>query len=128
MTLAAILVGVFFAAQGILGIASPDLFLRLLRVIQTPPVLYLAAVIRFAFGIVLLYAAPASRAPLALRVLGILIVIGSVLAPFFGARLGHALLDWWSAGGSARVRTSALLLLALGVFVIYAAARHRGST
>lgn len=121
-------VGVFFAAQGILGIASPDLFLRLLRVIQTPPVLYVAAVIRFAAGVVLLGAAPTSRAPLALSAVGMLIVIGSVLAPFFGARLGHALLDWWSAGGSARVRTWALLLSALGVLIICAVARPRGST
>jgi hypothetical protein len=128
VSLAAILVGVFFAAQGILGIAGPDVFLSLLRVVQTPPVLYLTAVIRFAFGVVLLYAAPGSRAPVALRVLGILILIGSVLAPFFGARLGHALLDWWSAGGPSRVRAWAALSLALGVFIIFAVARGRGST
>jgi hypothetical protein len=128
MTYAAIVVGVFFAAQGLLGIASPDVFLRVLRVVQTPPVLYLAAVIRFAFGVALLYAAPASRAPVALGILGGLIIIGSLLAPFLGARFGHALLDWWAAGGAFRVRLWAALSLALGIFIIYAAARGRSST
>jgi hypothetical protein len=111
-----------------MGIASPDVFLRLLRVIQTPPVLYFAAVILFVFGVVLLYAAPASRLPVVLGVLGGLIVIGSLLAPFFGHRFGHALLDWWSAGGSPRVRFWAALSLALGVLIIYAVARGKGST
>jgi hypothetical protein len=111
-----------------MGIASPDVFLRLLRVIQTPPVLYFAAVIRFVFGAVLLYAAPASRLPVVLGVLGGIIVIGSLHAPFFGHRFGHALLDWWSAGGSPRVRFWAALSLALGVLIIYAVARGKGST
>jgi hypothetical protein len=128
MIIAAILVGVFFAAQGLLGIASPDTFLRLLRVVQTPPVLFLTAVIRLVFGVVLLYAAPASRFPMVLGILGGLIVIGSLLAPFYGDRFGHALLDWWSAGGSPRVRLWAALSLALGVFIVYAVARGRGST
>jgi hypothetical protein len=51
--------------------------------------------------------------------LGGLIVIGSLLAPFLGERFGHALLDWWAAGGTSRIRLWAALSLALGIFVIF---------
>ena len=125
MALVALLIGLAIAAQGILGIVAPDVFLRALRSIQTPPVIYLAAVIRVVFGVVLLRAAPASRAPRILRVLGFVIVIGGLLTPFIGVRIGHAILDWWSAGGPPLVRVWAGVSLALGVFIVYAVAPNR---
>jgi len=123
--LAALFIGLAIAAQGVFGIAAPDVFLSALRYIQTPPVIYLAAAIRVVFGVVLFRAAPASRAPRVLRVLGFLIVIGGLLTPFFGVRIGHAILDWWSAGGPPLIRAWAGFSLALGVFIVYAVAPNR---
>jgi len=121
--LVALFIGLVIAAQGVFGIAAPDVFLRTLRYIQTPPVIYLAAAIRVVFGVVLFRVAPESRAPKFLRVLGVAIVIGGLLTPFFGVRIGHAILDWWSAGGPPLVRSWAGCSLALGVFIVYAVAR-----
>lgn len=67
MSLAALVIGVAIAAQGIFGIAAPEAFVRVLRAIQTPPLIYAAAVVRVAFGVVLFRAAPASRTPGVLR-------------------------------------------------------------
>lgn len=120
MTLAALLIGLAIAAQGIFGIAAPDAFVRALRLVQTPPVLYVAAVIRVAFGIVLVRAAPASRTPTFLRALGCLIVFRGLLTPFFGVRIGHAILDSWSTGGPGVVRLWAGVSLALGASIVYA--------
>ena len=68
--LLALLIGVLLAVQGIVGIVAPDVFVGSIRFIQTPPVLYVAAVLRVVFGVVLVCAAPGSRAPTFLRVFG----------------------------------------------------------
>jgi len=51
---------VFLLFEGILGIAAPGAFVALVRFFQMPPVIYPAAVIRVAFGVVLVRAAPRS--------------------------------------------------------------------
>jgi len=124
IVLAAIAIGCAVAVQGVFGLATPDLFLSLLRAIQTPPVIYVAAVVRVAFGIVLLLAAPASRVPVALRVLGALIVAGGLVTPFYGVQFGHAMLDWWDRGGPSLVRAWATFSLVLGVLIVWSVARR----
>ena len=122
MALIALFIGLAIAAQGVFGLAAPDAFLRTLRSIQTPPVIYLAAVVRVAFGLVLFRAAPVSRAPTFLRALGLIIFIGGLVTPIFGVQIGHAILDWWSAGGPPLVRAWAAVSLLLGAFIVYAVA------
>jgi len=117
-------VGGAVTAQGVFGLAVPDLLLALLRAIQTPPVIYLAAVVRVAFGIILVLAAPASRTPLALRALGALIVVGGLISPFYGEQFGHAMLDWWQAGGPPLIRAWAGFSLVLGVLILWSVARR----
>jgi hypothetical protein len=128
MALLALLIGLLLIVQGILGIAAPGVFLRTLRLIQTPPMIYLAAVIRVVFGVVLFAAAAGSRAPKFLHVFGFIIVIGGLLTPFVGIRFAHFILDWWSAAGPALVRVFAGISLAVGIFVVYAVAPDRGNS
>jgi hypothetical protein len=116
---AALIIGLAIAAQGVFGLAAPEAFLNALTFVQTPPVIYVAAVIRLAFGVVLFRVAPASRTPTILRVLGSLIVLGGLLTPFFGVRIGHAILSSWAVGGPGVVRVWAGVSLALGVFIVY---------
>jgi hypothetical protein len=123
MRTAALIIGVVVVIQGLAGLAAPDAFANLVRRIQEPPALYLAAVVRVAFGVVLFLAAPRSRAPLALRTLGVLITIGGLLTPFFGVELARVVLGWWSEGGPLVVRIWAAAALAIGAFIIYAVAR-----
>lgn len=123
--LLALLIGLILVAQGILGIAAPGVFLKTLRFITAPPMIYLAAVIRVVFGVVLVRAASGSRAPLFLRVFGVIIVIGGLLTPFLGIQFAHFILDWWSAAGPALVRVFAAVSLALGILVVYAVAPSR---
>jgi hypothetical protein len=111
--------------RGILGIAAPGVFLKTLRFIQTPPVIYMAAVIRVVFGVVLVRAASGSRAPMFLCVFGFIIIEGGLLTPFAGIRFAHFILDWWSAAGPGLVRIFAGVSLALGIVVVYAVAPDR---
>lgn len=50
-------VGVIIILQGLVGLMAPDAFANLVRAIHAPPVIYLAAVVRVAFGVVLVAAA-----------------------------------------------------------------------
>jgi hypothetical protein len=116
---AALLVGLLVVAQGVLGLLLPDLFFRLVRAIQAPPILYLAAVVRILFGVILVLASKRSRAPMFLRGLGLLILIGGILTPFFGAQFAEIVLGWWSEDPSV-VRTWAGFALLLGTLIVYA--------
>jgi hypothetical protein len=82
MLTAARLIGLLIVAQGILGLAYPDLFFRLVQAFQVPPVIYLAAVVRVVFGVVLFLVAGAARASIGLRILGGLIAVWGALSPF----------------------------------------------
>jgi hypothetical protein len=106
------------------GLATPDVFLNAVSFMQMPPMIHRAAVLRVAFGIVLVCAAPGSRAPGFLRILGFIMLIGGLLTPFLGVWVAQHILGWWEAGGPAVVRAFAGVSLALGAFVIYAVARR----
>ena len=120
MRIAALAIGAVIVLQGLAGLVAPDAFAGVVRAIQDPPVIYFAALVRVAFGIVLIAAAPKSRAPLALRVLGILVTLGGLLTPFFGVEFARVVLGWWSDGGAVVVRIWASAALAIGVFIIHA--------
>ncbi len=99
---------------------EPGFFLRTIAAIQTPPVIYVAAAVRIAIGIVLVLAASESRLPKLLKGFGILVTIGGLLTPLLGVRFGRVVLGWWSAGGSSVIRGWAIAALLLGAFVTYA--------
>ena len=116
----AVLLGVIVALQGVVGLVTPDAFVEVVRFFQTPPTIYFAAVVRVAFGLVLVRAASHARAAVGLRALGVAIVIGGGLTPFFGVQFAQVILGWWAQGGPAIVRAWALASLAIGAFIIYA--------
>jgi len=116
----AFVIGVLLIVQGLGGIAAPEAFVGVVRFFQTPSLIYVAAALRIAIGIVLLCAVNASRLPIFLRVFGVLIVIGGVLTPFVGVRFAHSVLALWSSRGPGLVRLFAVVSLALGLFTVYA--------
>ncbi len=121
MSRAALIVGSLILAQGVVGLLQPWLFLRAIAAIQTPPVIYVAAAVRIAIGIVLVLGASESRLPRLLKGFGILVTIGGLLTPLLGVRFSRVVLGWWSAGGSSVIRGWAVAALVLGAFVTYAA-------
>ena len=120
MTLIALSICLLTSAFGALGIASPSRLVGLVRRLQTPMGLYFAAGIRVLLGVALLFAAPTSRAPGLIYILGIVIIVIGLITPFFGLERFRSLLDWWSAQGSAFVRGWAVLALVFGLSLAYA--------
>jgi hypothetical protein len=121
----ALLVGVLLITQGLLGIVAPDAFVGVVRFFQTSSMIYVAAVLRVAIGIVLLCAVTESRLPIFLRVFGILIVIGGVLTPFVGVQFAHTIIALWTSRGPGLVRLFAVVSLALGLLTVYAVTPRR---
>ena len=123
----ALVIGVLLIIQGLLGIVAPDAFVRVVRLFQSSPMLYVAAAMRIAIGTVLICAATGSRLPMFLRIFGVFVVIGGVLTPFVGVQFAHTILSLWSSQGPGLVRLFALVSLALGLLTSYAVSPARRS-
>jgi hypothetical protein len=115
-------IALLLLVQGLIGLVSPDVFVAVVRFMQTSPAIYAAAAVRVAVGIVLLQAASISRLPICLRILGGFVLLGGLLTPFVGRQFAEVILDWWSSDGSALVRLFAAVSLALGLVTAYAVA------
>jgi uncharacterized membrane protein YidH (DUF202 family) len=120
MTAIALVFSLLIVALGALGLISPSRVVRVARYFQTSAGLYFAGAVRLAMGVALFFAAPASRAPEILRILGLVVIVAAVITPFFGLERYRRLVDWWSARGPAFVRAQAAFALALGLLLAYA--------
>jgi catechol 2,3-dioxygenase-like lactoylglutathione lyase family enzyme len=88
----------------------------------SPAQLYFIAVVRVAFGVLLISVAARSRAPNTLRVVALVPLVAGIATPFVGVERAPAIIEWWSQQGSAVIRLTAIAVLALGGFVAYACA------
>jgi len=120
LKLLAVVLGFVVATIGAVGVATPSVLLELGDSLMTPTVLYIAAAVRVFFGAVLLWVAPASRAPKTLRVIGVLLVLAGVLTPFFGIEHSRDMLDWVLTQGHMFMRAWAGVAVVLGLFIVYA--------
>ena len=125
MKIAALFVGVFLVCLGLAGVTAPALLYEGARVFQVPPMLYLAAAIRLVIGTILYCAAPESRAPIGVAIIGAIIFTGGVLTPFAGTWSAQLILDLWVTAGTIVARAFAVLAILIGAFVIYAVAPTR---
>jgi hypothetical protein len=105
----AFLIGALLIVQGLGGIVAPDTFVDVVRFFQTPSIVYVAAALRIAIGIVLLSAVIESRLRIFLRVFGVFVVIGGVLTPVVGVQFAHAILALWASRGPGLVRLFAVV-------------------
>jgi hypothetical protein len=120
MAFIAFILSLFVAALGALGMVSPMRLLNIVRHFQSPAGIYAAAALRIILGMALFFAAPTSRAPEFIRILGIIILVGGLITPLFGLERFRRLLDWWSARGATFMRIWAGFALAFGLLLAYA--------
>ncbi len=105
---------------GLLGLASPDALTAFVRRWQTPLGIWFAAVLRLAFGGALWLAAPSSRLPVFLKVLGVASVASGVALPLLGLERLEAIISWWARRSVVVQRMWAGVALAFGAFVLWA--------
>ena len=119
MRLLGLAIGVVIIVGSLISFAAPDLRLSLERSVMTPAGLYAIAALRMAIGLVFVLAAPASRAPRTLRVLGLIVIIAGLSTPWFGVARAQAVLNWLASAGPLWMRLDAVIGMALGGFIVY---------
>ena len=124
----AFMIGLFIAAVGAAGIIAPSGLGWIAGHSVTSGAFYAIAGGRIAFGLVLISAASASRAPTTLRVLGCIIVIAGITTAVMGLTAmdrARAIIEWWMRQGTGVIRLTGIPILALGSFIAYACAPSR---
>jgi hypothetical protein len=113
-----LVIGALVMLASAITFVAPDLRLSLERSVMTPAGLYAIAALRIAIGLVFVLAAPASRAPRTLRVLGLIVIIAGLTTPWFGVTRARAVLNWASAR-PVLMRLDAGVGMAIGGFLVY---------
>jgi|SRR5262245_58052605 len=122
--------GLLISAVGAVGILAPPSLGWIAQKFVTSGAFafYGIATIRIAFGLLLIWAAPASHAPKALRILGyVIVILGITTALTTLVAIGPAQdsIEWWLPQGFGVFRLTAVLILALGGFIAWACAPAR---
>jgi len=124
----AFVVALLIFALGVGGVLEPSGLVWIAQHSLTSGVFFAVAAVRVAFGVVLISAAAVSRAPTAMRILGIVVVIAGIttaVMALVGMGVARQIVEWWLLQGYVIVRLSAALILVLGAFVAYACAPTR---
>ena len=119
MRLPGFVIGAVVILWSAISFVAPDRRLAVERAVMTPAGLYAIAALRIAIGVVFVLAAPASRAPRTLRVLGVTVMIAGLTTTWFGVTRARAVLDWLAGAGPLLMRLDAAVGMALGGFLVY---------
>ena len=114
------LLGVFVLLVGVWGVLAPSRMVDFVKRFGTKGGLIFAVVIRVIIGLALWFAAPSSRAPLLLQVLGVLAIVAAVALPLMGLERFKALLLWWTKLSPAKQRLNSLFAVAFGAAILWA--------
>jgi uncharacterized membrane protein len=130
MRVAALVVALFAIIIGVVGIVSPDGLTMARRHLLDRPgvVLYVAALIRVAMGLVLIVFAPRSRTPMILRVMGIVIALQGIVPQLIGIGRERVILEQEVTLGHAALRFGAVVALASGCFIAFVVKPRRELT
>src|SRR6266480_1820384 len=120
MTALALTLSAFVAAMGLLAIFFPGRANDMARLFADKTGLWVATAIRAVLGLGLLAAAEDSKAPMLLRILGLIILIVAILIPILGLDRHRRMIDWWLAMSRTIQIVWGAVAFALGVFLIYA--------
>ena len=114
------LVGLALILVGIFGILTPQ---RLADTVRGWPVRgrFLTVVgVRLVIGITFILAAPATRFPTAILVLGVAAVVAAVALMLAGSKRVDALIQWWFRQSAGFTRGWCILAVLVGVALVYA--------
>ena len=111
--------GLAIVVIGLLGLVSPDALLSFVRRWQTWPGVWAAAAVRVGFGAALWLAAPASRTPVTLQILGVMALVSGAALPLLGVSGFSVIVVWWSRRSAAFKRVWAGVAGAVGGFVVW---------
>ena len=114
--------GLLIAVVGALGVVSPRTLAAGVRRLWASGFGMTAAVgVRVVLGVALIFAAPETRFPMTIRVLGIVALVAAFAIPILGRERLDRMVTWWMVQPASRQRGWCVITLAFGAFVAYAA-------
>jgi hypothetical protein len=122
MTFLVVLFSMTMVLIGAYGIASPAGLVLFLRRWQGQLGIWVGTASRVIFGVALWSAAPSSRAPAVLEVLGAISLFSGVALPFIGASRLTKLISWWSERSPTFHRGWSAAAIAVGAFLFWSIA------
>lgn len=114
------LLAVFMVLLGAWGVLAPSRITDFANRFSSKGGLWFASGIRLVLGFALWFAAPQSRAPLLLQVLGVVAIIAAAVIPLMGVDRFKAMIGWWAELSSASQRAWSVLAVAFGAAILWA--------
>lgn len=114
-------IGIIFIVIAIVYLLKPEVAKRLMEFFKQGKRMYIAALIRFVLAVVFLLAARECSVTWLIAALGILFFISGLLVFILGTERVRAYINWWQKQSLLLLRLMALIALAFGVLIIYAA-------
>jgi hypothetical protein len=111
--------GALLILVGAITVTVPGLRLAFERSVVTPTGIYAITAVRIAIGVGFVLAAPASRTPRMIRVVGLMVIVAGLSTPWFGVTRAQALMNWLENTGPLLMRVDAIVAMAIGVFLVY---------
>jgi hypothetical protein len=124
----AFVVALVLLAMGVAGIFVPSSLVWIGQHSLTPGAFYLIAAVRIIFGVALVVAAPTSRAPQTIRILGYVVVVAGLATALVGLVAmdrARTIIEWGLQHGSGFGRLAGVLIAAVGGLIAYACAPTR---
>lgn len=107
------------AFMGVTMIVKPALVQDLTRLLLDKTGMWVAMSVRVVLGLGLLAAASDSKAPMFLRLLGLLILIVAILIPILGLNRHRRILEWWLAKSRTVELLAGVTAFVFGIGLIY---------
>ena len=114
-----LVVSIFDAVMGVLGLVSPAKMVSFVSRWQSKTGLWVAFIVRLAFGISLWLVALTSRAPVFLQVLAVVSVVSALVLPLIGVSRFKSILSWWSSRSPVFIRVWLAVAVVFGVFILW---------
>ena len=114
-------IGIVFIFLAILYLLKPDVMKRLMEFFKKGKRIYFAGLIRFALAVVFLLAASDCKMPWVIIAFGILFIIGGLLIFLLGPEKVRSMIAWWQKQSLLLLRVLAIVTLAVGAIIVYAA-------
>ena len=115
------IIGIVFVVMTIVYLLRPDVMKWLMEFFKQGKRIYFAALIRFVLAVVFLLAARECNKPKVIGAFGILFLISGLLIFILGLEKVKSYIGWWQKQSVLLLRVMAVIGLAIGAIIIYAA-------
>ncbi|MHC4397964.1 MAG: hypothetical protein ACYS1A_20160 [Planctomycetota bacterium] len=115
------IIGILFICIAVVYLLKPTVMKWLIGFFKKGKRIYLAGLVRFALAVVFLLAARECKNFWVIFAFGILFIISGLLIFVLGPKRLNSILDWYQKQSLLLLRLIALIVLAIGAVIIYAA-------